>query len=484
MAFERFRLTDRGRTFYGNVELVDCHVLEDDVSPILFIVDRLRVRRIAADTARLIERLVVPSGTLVPAKAMRELRRMRLLVGEEPPTPAAAARPPSHQIATPPVQSISLLVAQECQLRCSYCYGDGGSYGQGGRMSEETGKAAIDWLLAHAGESTEVKIGFFGGEPLLAFPLMRCLVEYARARAAGAGVRVVFGVTTSLSLLTDEMIDFFERERFGIIVSLDGPAEIQDSQRPFRDGRSSYGTVVANLRRLAARNPHLLGRATVVGDTDTAAVRSALRETGIPWPKLVPVAPGLLPDLPRPAEVSQERFAAFLRDEAAELKAHIEARSLGPRLFFASALGRFVEPLATGRRRVFCCGAGREVRAVAADGWVYPCHRFAGFAPARLENVLDAGPRASSAAGYPHPPVVGMPTCRACWARFLCGGGCLFEHQARTGNFQQPDWQACERIRAMAEAAIALYVALPSEDRRYVRRHLVEARRKARGSVA
>lgn len=64
------------------------------------------------------------------------------------------------------ISSIILLVAQDCNLRCSYCYADEGKYHDCGRMSIETAKRAVDFLIE---KSKEEKIGicFFGGEPLL-----------------------------------------------------------------------------------------------------------------------------------------------------------------------------------------------------------------------------------------------------------------------------------------------------------------------------
>ena len=71
-------------------------------------------------------------------------------------------------------------------MRCPYCYGDGGGYGGGGAMSEETAFRAVDWLIGQAGDGKEIWISFFGGEPLLNFALMEKVVAYAREKVGAS----------------------------------------------------------------------------------------------------------------------------------------------------------------------------------------------------------------------------------------------------------------------------------------------------------
>jgi len=82
-----------------------------------------------------------------------------------------------------PIVSMKLFLTQSCNLRCIYCYGDGGEYGAGGSSIEEkTAFQAVDWLLEQSGKMKKVQIGFLGGEPFLKFPLMKTIVEYAEKR--------------------------------------------------------------------------------------------------------------------------------------------------------------------------------------------------------------------------------------------------------------------------------------------------------------
>ena len=79
---------------------------------------------------------------------------------------------------------ITVQLTQNCNFRCKYCiYSETHNTRQRShsteRMTWETAKKAIDFLREHSVDSPEVNIGFYGGEPLLEFPLLKKAVEYS-----------------------------------------------------------------------------------------------------------------------------------------------------------------------------------------------------------------------------------------------------------------------------------------------------------------
>lgn len=75
-------------------------------------------------------------------------------------------------------RSVMLMTTYECQLRCSYCRVRRGPR----RMDERTARRGADLLLSSRAES--LLLNFFGGEPLLAWDLVRRTALYARAGRA------------------------------------------------------------------------------------------------------------------------------------------------------------------------------------------------------------------------------------------------------------------------------------------------------------
>ena len=55
----------------------------------------------------------------------------------------AARKAPKDPV---PIVNAALFLIQSCNLRCVYCYGEGGEYGHKGNMEEKTAFQAVDWV--------------------------------------------------------------------------------------------------------------------------------------------------------------------------------------------------------------------------------------------------------------------------------------------------------------------------------------------------
>lgn len=100
----------------------------------------------------------------------------------------------------PSLNMMELFLTEACNLRCDYCFVAMKKAYK--RMSWEVAKRAIDFLMKESREEKEVEILFFGGEPLLAFPLMKKVAEYAVQQADSLGKKLSFTCTTNATLLT------------------------------------------------------------------------------------------------------------------------------------------------------------------------------------------------------------------------------------------------------------------------------------------
>jgi uncharacterized protein len=167
--------------------------------------------------------------------------------------------------------SISLEVTCDCNFRCKYCaYSGGYDYSrshEAAHMEWPVAKAAIDLLHKHHHQASEkdfarygdardnflhYNVGFYGGEPLLRFDFVKKCVEYAGSLTWEKGpdgqAELMFSLTTNGSLLTEEIMDFMIQYKMSPLISLDGPREIQDSNRVYRNGRATFDTVWKNIK--------------------------------------------------------------------------------------------------------------------------------------------------------------------------------------------------------------------------------------------
>lgn len=153
-------------------------------------------------------------------------------------------------------EQLILQVTQSCNLICSYCPYANKTDGVLQRnhsskaMNWETAKKAIDIFRDNSTDTDKLSIGFYGGEPLIAFPLIKKAVEYAEKLFEGKEIN--FSMTTNGTLMTDEIIEYIVSHQMTIMFSIDGPAKIHDISRKKADGSGSFESAFSNLKKLIA----------------------------------------------------------------------------------------------------------------------------------------------------------------------------------------------------------------------------------------
>lgn len=152
---------------------------------------------------------------------------------------------------------LTLQVTRKCNLDCGYCVYSGNydnRHHADKWMTFEIAKKAIDYYVAHSSDEEEVSLGFYGGEPLLAFDFIKECVAYAEE--AFEGRKVMYSFTTNGTLLTDEKLDFLVHYNFAVLISLDGPEDVQNRHRKFANsGIGSFETMMKNIKNLKLKYP-------------------------------------------------------------------------------------------------------------------------------------------------------------------------------------------------------------------------------------
>lgn len=375
------------------------------------------------------------------------------------------------------VHCIELMVSQECNMRCEYCYGNG-SFGGNGFMNWSTAKQAVDWLLDAVGDlsfphGSELLISFFGGEPLLNYPLIQKTIEYVWDERKRRDV--LFSITTNLSLLTDDMLDFFVRHSVGLCISFDG--EMQHKYRPFVSGEDSYDTVVRNIKKVLSVLPESVGRATLYGDGDFDCMADSLREIGFTRGYINAASGSLIKGtvLDNKDDAYKERirtYPALAKRYLTAIKQRDEKtyRRISFDSEFMQAVGFGWNPVAN----MMSCGCGRTLYTVNVEGDIYPCHRFVGIEEMKLGNINQPFAELCTGAFSEHVTFLN-PQCKDCFLRFTCGGSCMHENycDVRGGEGQAalhiPFKSFCEYRRLATELAIHIENSLDKEDKAWLR---------------
>lgn len=158
-------------------------------------------------------------------------------------------------------------VTNACNFRCEYCIYSGmyKGYSQLSTQFLSFGRVKImlDYLLKLWVENQRpvtkqpIFIGFFGGEPLLNFSLVKQIVQYVESHIID-GRNIVYSMTTNAYLLSEYM-DFLVEKDFQLLISLDGNRK-QNSFRKTKTGMVSFDKVFANILKLKDMYPNYFRR--------------------------------------------------------------------------------------------------------------------------------------------------------------------------------------------------------------------------------
>ncbi len=154
--------------------------------------------------------------------------------------------------------SLHIIVpTMKCNLRCTYCFANADSIYTNEKnrnledMDEETAKKIVDFIFKTP--SKALTIEFQGGECLLKFDIIKFIVKYANELNKKYFKDLRITIVSNLTLITDEMIEFFIDNNVSICTSLDGPKEVHDKNRIYlKDNKKigSYDIVVKNIKRI------------------------------------------------------------------------------------------------------------------------------------------------------------------------------------------------------------------------------------------
>ena len=355
-------------------------------------------------------------------------------------------------LSDPRVRALSLAVAERCNLGCTYCYAEGGSFGGPSRAMEwDVAEAAVHRLFADVTPGERVNLAFMGGEPLANRAVIRRATEAAARLAREREAQVGFSITTNGTLLTEDDGQFFEAHGFAVTISLDGVGATHDRLRPTKGGQGTYERILRRVQPLLARQRRMQVSARVT----VTPVNLNLREALDHFVDLGFWSVGFSPLLSAPSGRGQLLGADLdrLLQQMVECGHEYERRVACGQPYPFANLMTALEEIHRGTHRPYPCGAGAGYFGVSATGDLYACHRFVGDEQAGMGNVARGVDKPRQKIWLAERRVEMQEPCGSCWARYLCGGGCHYEalHRGRP---------ACDYIRGWLQYALGVYVRL------------------------
>ncbi len=163
--------------------------------------------------------------------------------------------------------SVSLFLTNNCNLRCKYCYAEGGHNRT--QMPWDMITSILDQVALNAIEKNTKKlvVNFHGGGDIsAAWDLFVQTKEYLDVLCSKHNLDL-FTSAGSNGILDATQREWFIRNINHATLSIDGTESIQNNQRPFPDGRPSFPTVDETLNAFDRANYPYAIRSTITSES-------------------------------------------------------------------------------------------------------------------------------------------------------------------------------------------------------------------------
>jgi len=319
--------------------------------------------------------------------------------------------------------STTLLLTTACNLRCVYCYSNAGEVPIK-TMELETAKKAVDFISANA-----YRIGkeYFdlcfhgGGEPFVAWPLMTDIVSYAQSKARDRKKEIKITTVTN-GVLNKKQLDWILTNNVHLSLSLDGPKDIQDIQRPKKDGSSSYEDVLETVQYLEENHIDYGIRATITNNSI-----NRLQEIASFFTSIAPSAVGYsLEPLNQCGRCTKTNTSAvnmgIFAEEFIKAKASLSQENK-KKIHYSGARPNSLV--------LNFCGASGKNFFITPDGHVTACLEVSNISDPR-SKIFFYGKESENGFNFDETKlktlssicVKNMPNCEKCFAKYSCAGDC------------------------------------------------------------
>jgi uncharacterized protein len=351
---------------------------------------------------------------------------------------------------------VTLSLTHRCNLVCRYCY-SGRAFKKD--MSIATAREIVDFAMDITPPGQRIEFGFFGGEPLLKFDLIKEVTNYIREKERETRGSVSLNITTNGTLLTPSILDFFREEKVNLCISIDGPAYVHDLNRCYHDGRGSFGEVVRALRLAVERLDPLQVNAVYGPDTIDSLLESVsfFSQLGV---SVIHLNPNICASW-------GEDACSKLQDIYMQIGDHyIQSYQRGQEIAVNLIDSKVILFLKGGHTPGDRCGMGETEWGFAPSGNIYPCERFIGqdddpsFCLSNIHTGLDVARRCSLLKRRGNH----NKECTTCALQKYCVNWCGCTNYYMTGHTDLAGPMMCESEKAAIRAAKHVLIALQNDE--------------------
>lgn len=349
-------------------------------------------------------------------------------------------------------QSFTLNISQICNLGCKYCVAGGdGTYGNPiKKIDVAKTLPQLEFFLKKIPTGKKARLTYLGGEPLLYPEVLFAIVDYVQSQADARGIQVFHTLITNGTLLTQDIAQQLAQYNFDITVSIDGPAIENDELRPLKQKNSSESSTektVRGLQNLALYKGQLR-------EITLHSVFSRAEQNLVGAYEFFSSLPVDLYEFTLDIHTTDEQLMwAYLQQMSAVLKLAY-SRGGEAEIKKIHIIDKFFNTLDQKKKTYNYCGSGKSFISLDADNRVYSC-------PLEVNNFKnsagkDLNLQEEKLTGRTE-NLIQLNSCQTCWARYFCGGGCMYIHNHLTGSKHKKDKIFCIKTRYLLADALSYY---------------------------
>lgn len=309
----------------------------------------------------------------------------------------------------------TVMTTYMCNLSCPYCY----QKKKTGMMDKKIADGVITYVK-NAVESLQIKqLSFLmcGGEPLLNVDIDFHLIDNIYNWMQDTGLEFGMGFVTNGSLFTEEVVERMSHYPHRITqMTFDGPKDIHDTRRIYKNGKGSYDQIMQGLEYMADyKIPGILVRVDVDRDSPERINEflDDLEDRGL---KDFRLTFGLIE--PKTEKCNEYAPICLVGKEAAKVLIYLWENA------FKRGFNISLRP----RSKYVYCGSQTNFSwTVGPYGDLYKCANFVGLDDHVVGYIREDGTLSSISLDYydfmSRDPLE-YEECRNCEILPLCGGGC------------------------------------------------------------
>lgn len=188
------------------------------------------------------------------------------------------------------INYLSLIMSEECNFRCIYCI-HFNNLATSRRIKNtkkfmrfEIAKKAVDQYMAilrlHNKDMAEINFG--GGEPLLAWSVIKQILEYCWLTYRKEFI-LNFSINTNASLITAEIAKQLNKHDVRLSLSLDGLRNGNDKVRLTKSGGKTFDLIVKGFKNIATWHQSLSGITVTVNEYNFSYLNEEIIDWAAKW---------------------------------------------------------------------------------------------------------------------------------------------------------------------------------------------------------